>query len=186
MVKRRPSEQDEGNGTRRKRGRYEAVDRLSILSDELVLRTLSFLPVSSLVVCQRYTITECTHVSAFADFVGYHTGSTPSPETPSSGSLPTTNASYAPERHAFQVFEIKAAQRRHSFTPRVSRDGLRTSTWCEKGKRRIGRSNTSFATIGQGAVAMSGKSKLRSALLCHQCWYDCMRTLLLRPTACMG
>ena len=188
MVKRRPSrsEQDEVNEARRKRGRY-LLDRLSSLSDELVLRTLSFLPVSSLVVCQRYATTACTtHVSAYSNFIDYHTVSILSLETLSSGSLPTTTASCAPERYASRVFGITAAQRRHSFTPHASRDGSRTSTWFEEASRRIGRSNTSSATIGQGAVAISRKSKWQSVLLCHRCWYDCTRIPSLQLTRRMG
>ena len=34
--------------------RASSLDRLSRLSDELILRVLSYLPVSQLVVCQRY------------------------------------------------------------------------------------------------------------------------------------
>ena len=36
-----------------KRLRPNKIDRLSILSDELVLRALSLLPISDLVVCER-------------------------------------------------------------------------------------------------------------------------------------
>lgn len=36
-----------------KRARPSSLDRLSKLSDELILRVLSYLPVSQLVVCQR-------------------------------------------------------------------------------------------------------------------------------------
>ena len=39
-----------------KRMRLSSVDRLSKLSDELILRVLGSLPVSQLVVCQRYVI----------------------------------------------------------------------------------------------------------------------------------
>ena len=40
-----------------KRVRPSSPDRLSKLSDELILRVLSFLPVSQLAVCQRYVST---------------------------------------------------------------------------------------------------------------------------------
>ena len=43
----------ETGGKRRQHDAASAVDRLSYLSDELILRTLSFLPVASLVTCQR-------------------------------------------------------------------------------------------------------------------------------------
>lgn len=37
-----------------KRNKSSSPDRLSSLSDELLLKVLSFLPISQLVVCQRY------------------------------------------------------------------------------------------------------------------------------------
>ena len=37
-----------------KRRRRNDIDRLSALSDELLLRALSFLPVPTLTICQRY------------------------------------------------------------------------------------------------------------------------------------
>jgi len=40
-----------------KRLRASSIDRLSRLSDELILRILSYVPVSQLVVCQRYVST---------------------------------------------------------------------------------------------------------------------------------
>jgi hypothetical protein len=36
--------------------RVEKIDRLSILSDEIIVRILSFVPVDALLVCQRYFV----------------------------------------------------------------------------------------------------------------------------------
>jgi hypothetical protein len=44
-----------------KRIRPSSVDRLSKLSDELILRVLSYLPVSQLVVCERYVCIMSLH-----------------------------------------------------------------------------------------------------------------------------
>ena len=54
MPKRRRDSESEETFTPSKRSRaYYAADRLSFLSDELVLRILSYLSVSSLAKCQR-------------------------------------------------------------------------------------------------------------------------------------
>ncbi|KAK5137102.1 hypothetical protein LTR08_001111 [Meristemomyces frigidus] len=53
MVKRRRDEQNSGGERSLKRARPDSVDRFTSLSDELILRVLSYLPVSHLVVCQR-------------------------------------------------------------------------------------------------------------------------------------
>ena len=58
MSKRR-RESDESDASTRKRRQDSSVgpvDRLSSLSNELLLHILSFLPISSLSVCQRYTL----------------------------------------------------------------------------------------------------------------------------------
>lgn len=52
----RPREEDIDDQRSTKQPRLENPDRLSLLSDELLLRTLSFLSVSDLVSCQR-----CAH-----------------------------------------------------------------------------------------------------------------------------
>ena len=52
----RPREGDVDDQRSTKQPRRENPDRLSLLSDELLLRTLSFLSVSDLVSCQR-----CAH-----------------------------------------------------------------------------------------------------------------------------
>lgn len=53
MVKRKYAEEEEEVGRSKKRLQYAAQDRLSALSDELLLRTLSFLPIQTLTTCQR-------------------------------------------------------------------------------------------------------------------------------------
>ncbi|KAK1064850.1 hypothetical protein LTR74_008423 [Friedmanniomyces endolithicus] len=53
MVKRAREEADGIDESHSKRSKSSVVDRLSMLSDELILRVLSSLPVAQLVVCQR-------------------------------------------------------------------------------------------------------------------------------------
>ncbi|MCJ1404388.1 hypothetical protein MMC11_007613 [Xylographa trunciseda] len=60
MVKRSWSCEEDTEVPPAKRSRRGPADRLSALSDELVLRTLSFLPISSLVVCHRLSRRICT------------------------------------------------------------------------------------------------------------------------------
>ena len=47
-----------------KRLRPSSPDRLSHLSDELLIRTLSYLSVSDLVRCQRYACNVCSEVQS--------------------------------------------------------------------------------------------------------------------------
>ena len=54
MVKRKAEQNALDDQRIAKRSRPSSVDRLSHLSDELILRLLSFLPVSQLIVTQRY------------------------------------------------------------------------------------------------------------------------------------
>ncbi|MCJ1295728.1 hypothetical protein MMC34_007292 [Xylographa carneopallida] len=60
MAKRPWSSKEHAEAYPVKRPRYSSTDRLSALSDELVLRTLSFLPVSTLVACHRLSHRFCT------------------------------------------------------------------------------------------------------------------------------
>ena len=55
-----------------KQPRLDRPDRFSLLSDELVLRTLAFLSVPDLVICQRYVYAsfECDHVTNREDSPG--------------------------------------------------------------------------------------------------------------------
>lgn len=53
MVKRRADNDDEQVLPPAKRGRNSSPDQLSRLSDELLLRILSYVPVTTLNVCQR-------------------------------------------------------------------------------------------------------------------------------------
>ena len=57
MTKRKWIEADEERSPNSAKKRRSDYDRLSSLSDELVLRTLSFLPVASLATCQRLVST---------------------------------------------------------------------------------------------------------------------------------
>jgi hypothetical protein len=61
MGKRAREGEAESNDRSSKRMKPSATDRLSKLSDELILRVLSFLPVSQLVICQRYDCLFAVH-----------------------------------------------------------------------------------------------------------------------------
>ena len=70
MVKRGADEADLDVKDETKRLCPSSTDHLSRLSDELVLRVLSYLPVSQLVLCQRYVLdclVYCIHTKD-ADF----------------------------------------------------------------------------------------------------------------------
>lgn len=54
MAKRAREVVDDIDESHSKRFKASVVDRLSRLSDELILRVLSCLPVAQLIVCQRY------------------------------------------------------------------------------------------------------------------------------------
>lgn len=76
MVKRARNDAEDESVTR-KRARSEDSDKLSALSDELLLRTLSYLPIADLALCERYAPTHfsssdidlrrlCQHINALA------------------------------------------------------------------------------------------------------------------------
>lgn len=54
VMAKRAREKSDVDGREEKRQRSSSVDRFSGLSDELILRVFSCLPVSQLVVCERY------------------------------------------------------------------------------------------------------------------------------------
>lgn len=57
----RDDEQTDSPPSKRHRGgEVDRVDRLSSLSDEILLHILSFLPIPSLIVCQRYSSLCCS------------------------------------------------------------------------------------------------------------------------------
>lgn len=62
LMKRSREEDDDGEHASKVR-RVSKVDRLSRLSDELLVRILSFVPVASLLTCQRYAHSACARVS---------------------------------------------------------------------------------------------------------------------------
>ena len=75
-----------------KRMRPSSVDRLSKLSDELILRVLANLPVSQLVVCQRYVCISCLFYEQRAELLDSHTNTISSLEMANYGSLTITTA----------------------------------------------------------------------------------------------
>jgi hypothetical protein len=56
LAKRKRDDDNDGQSFKRVRIPSENVDRLSRLSDELILRVFSCLPISDLNTCQRYAI----------------------------------------------------------------------------------------------------------------------------------
>ena len=65
MSKRVRVEDDLDDAPSPKRVRSSSTDRLSNLSDELILRVLGYLPVSQLVVCQRYVYLSFMRLSTY-------------------------------------------------------------------------------------------------------------------------
>ena len=78
----------------RKRARSLNPDHLSSLSDELLLRVLSFLSVPELAKCHRYVFlvpeAPCVHQYSQAELADFHTSTTSWQEIANSGSRTTT------------------------------------------------------------------------------------------------
>jgi len=97
------------------------VDRLSRLSNELLLHILSFLPVSSLNVCQRYApFVISLSLRSFADLLqtGYHIAFMPLVGTPRYGKGNTTRNGYGPVPAALQILDAQPFQSKQIIHPR--------------------------------------------------------------------
>ena len=83
-----------------KRMRPSSVDRLSKLSDELILKAFDYLPASQLVVCQRYVFISFRRLyqEQRTELSDSHTNTTSSLEMASYGNLSTTTALSGHER----------------------------------------------------------------------------------------
>ena len=89
-----------------KRLRLSAVDWFSALSDELILRTFSYLTISDLVICHRWEhayMAKCNDLSKDTD---YRDAWMLSQVTPNYGNPHITTASSDPERCEYLDFAV--------------------------------------------------------------------------------
>ena len=77
--------------------RPDSVDRLSLLSDELLLRILSFVPISTLSLCQRQVGLPPVLRLRKLIYIGFLVSSALLRAIRNYGRLHTTTASFAPE-----------------------------------------------------------------------------------------
>lgn len=130
------------------------VDRLSCLSNELLLHILSFLPVSSLNVCQRYLYSYCRRpLGVFADLPlqGYHIASMLLVGTLRYGKGNTTRNGCGPVPAASQILDAQPFRPRRIIHPR-SQHGSIMGTWH---RRAIGN-----GSIGSGIIGPKGYAGL--------------------------
>ena len=116
VMAKRSHEHQESDDRSAKRLRPSDPDRLSHLSYELLLRTLSYLSVSDLVLCQRCAVKNVT-LNLLTDYSDCLTASTPCPEILSCGRLFSTTALFAPGLLGYQAFETRNS-RQSLFTTR--------------------------------------------------------------------
>lgn len=110
-----------------KRVRSTAVDRLSSLSDELILRTFLYLTISELVLCHRLVIA-LPSLGRLADIKDYRTDLVLLQRIPNYGNPRTMIASYALERFGSLACAIMTYSRSPSISLPRSRDGSRMTT----------------------------------------------------------
>jgi hypothetical protein len=132
------------------------VDRLSGLSNELLLHILSFLPVSSLNVCQRYIYSHWrrSFSEGFANLLpqpGYHIASMLLVGTPRYGKGNTTRNGCDHVPAASQVPDAQHSRPRQIIRPRSQR-GSTMGTWH---RRAIGNSSIGSGIIGPKGYAES-------------------------------
>lgn len=157
-----------------KRPRFDIVDRLSLLSDELLLRILSFVPIPTLTLCprcvckpsictERLISEECLGVLRLLLVIL------------SSGSRRITTALSVLEPLASLVSKTRIFLQIVCFILQGSPNGLRKIIWFSRARGRTGKDNTSYGTIGQEAAAMSARSKLQKGHPSHHFWLDCTK-----------
>jgi hypothetical protein len=156
MVGKRARDDEDNDGALppAKREKSSYPDRLSRLSDELILRVLSFLPVSQLVTCQRYVNSSPVihYICSVAEISDCRTNTTYWREIVNYGRATTTIASYGLVQAGFLASKTwNSAQTTSTSHPR-RQDGWRTSISSEAAERRIGRDSISFDRIGQKVV----------------------------------
>lgn len=124
-----------------KRVRSTAVDRLSSLSDELILRTFSYLTISELVLCHRLVIVLLSPGN-LADIEGYRTDSVLWQRIRNYGNPRTMIASYALELYESLVCATMTYSRSPSISLPRFRDGSRMTTLLKEVDAQIGSGST--------------------------------------------
>ncbi len=124
-----------------KRVRSTAVDRLSSLSDELILRTFSYLTISELVLCYRL-VSASPSPGRLADIKDYRTGLVLLQRIRNYGNPRTMIASYALERSGSLACAIMTYSRGPSIFLRRSRDGSKMTTLSREADGQIGSGST--------------------------------------------
>lgn len=130
-------------------------DRLSRLSEELLVRVLSFIPVPSLLVCQRYVRpseeSNRTRTNCRAE---YRNGSAACLWILSFGRQPTTAHSFSHGHLAYPV--LKTLPTLIDYTiPLGCQNGWKTVILSRMGKKQTGNSNIVYGIIGQEVNAPS-------------------------------
>jgi len=145
----RPRECDEPDKRPSKLIRVLARDRLSNLSDELLLRILSFVPVATLNICQRYGN---LRISAGYRLTGegFPIGCMRLQSIPNYGKQRTITVLFAREPLKFPAPPPTICAIRQNYP-----NGLMKLTWSKVGKIRTGRDNTNSVTTGQGGSVRS-------------------------------
>jgi len=139
-------------------------DRLSKLSDELLVRILSFVPVNSLLVCQRYHPNPL-HLKSALTSSGCQRSSAASLSIPSFGKLHTIGDLSFRAHPAYQESRTLAPPT-GSTTLRGCRNGSMMEILSKMESKLIGSSSIDSGTIGPKGNALSVRSlSLRDALI---------------------
>lgn len=124
-----------------KRIRSTSDDRLSSLSDELILRTFSYLTISELVLCHRL-VSALPSPGRLADIKDYRPDLVLLQWIRNYGNPRTMIASYALGRSGYPACAIMTYLRSPSISPPRSRDGLRMTTLSREADGQIGSGST--------------------------------------------
>lgn len=139
-------------------------DRLSKLSDELLVRILSFVPVDSLLVCQRYHINSL-HWKSTLTSSGCQRNSAASPSIPSFGKLHTIGDSSSRAHPAYQESRTLAPPTA-STTLRGCRNGSTTEILSKMESKLTGSSSIDSGTTGpKGNARLVRSLSPRGALI---------------------
>jgi len=136
-----------------KRVRANSRDHFSRLSDELILRVVSYLPVQDLATAHRYAGSAHSRPHN-ANPTDSRTSTMLSLATINYGRHITTIASCDHERAAYLESRIWVEASRRQTSQRKPRDGSMKSVLSREEGRRDGSSSTNFGTTGQGAVRL--------------------------------
>lgn len=160
MLKRCSHDEDIHHPTpkRMRVARLPKTDRLSTLSDELLLQILSFLPTKALLLCQRYVrmsqpktafaghLIHCSSLDCLVD-------SMPWLETRSCGKGNITHDGYGLERAAQHAKGVPIYPHLVSTTRPKCQHGSTMDTWREAAQSQIGNGNIAFNTTGPEGFA---------------------------------